>query len=209
MGVKSSHPLSPEGLSKQALDRNFFDRKTVEVAKDLLGKILVRRMGDKIIAGKIVEVEAYTGEHDPAAHASAGRTQRTEVLYGKPGHAYIFKIRGHHCLNTVAEEENSPGCILIRAIEPIQGINEMKKLRGPHVKRDRDLINGPGKLCQAFGIDMNLYGADFTNEDSSLFITEGIESENFEIETTKRIGITKASDWELRYTIKGNKFISK
>jgi len=209
IGIENPLSLSPEDLGQRVLDRDFFDRRTKEVARGLLGKILVRKIGDKIIAGKIVEVEAYIGEHDPAAHVSAGRTGRTEVLYDEPGNAYIFKIRGHHCLNAVAEEENSPGCVLIRAIEPILGINEMKKLRGLHVKRNRDLTNGPGKLCQAFDIDMDLYGADLTSGDSLLFIAENEEGEDFKIETTKRIGITKASDWELRYTIKGNKFVSK
>ncbi|HUS60295.1 MAG TPA: DNA-3-methyladenine glycosylase [Nevskiaceae bacterium] len=208
MEVENLQPQSPENLRLRTLDRSFFDRKTKEVAKNLLGKILVRRIEDKIIAGKIVEVEAYIGEHDPAAHASAGCTERTKVLYGEPGHAYVFKIRGYHCLNTVAEKVGNPGCVLIRAIEPLMGIEEMGKFRGPHIKRDIDLTNGPGKLCQAFDIDLNLYGADLTSDDSPLLICEG-SNEELEIETTKRIGITKAADWELRYTIKDNRFISK
>jgi len=209
MGKENPHSLLLEGLNQRILDRIFFDRSTRKVAKDLLGKILVRKIRDKIIAGRIVEVEAYIGEHDPAAHASSGRTERTKILYGEPGHAYIFKIRGYHCLNAVAEEKDSPGCVLIRAIEPLMGINEMKRLRGIHIKKDMDLTNGPGKLCQALEIDMDLYRADFTSGDSLLFIAESTEGEDFETEITKRIGITKAADWKLRYTIKNNKFVSR
>ena len=142
IGIENPLSLSPEDLGQRVLDRDFFDRRTKEVARGLLGKILVRKIGDKIIAGKIVEVEAYIGEHDPAAHVSAGRTGRTEVLYDEPGNAYIFKIRGHHCLNAVAEEENSPGCVLIRAIEPILGINEMKNMSAPPIPKSGFL---PGK----------------------------------------------------------------
>jgi len=99
--------------------------------------------------------------------------------------------------------------VLIRAVEPIVGIKAIKKLRGGRVKKDVDLTNGPGKLCQAFAIDLDLYGVDLTSQSSPLFIAESIEEERFEIETSKRIGITKAADWELRFTIKDNKFVSR
>lgn len=201
--------LSLKDLGYRVLDRDFFDRKAVEVARDLLGKILVRSRRDEIIAGKLVEVEAYLGEQDPAAHAFAGRTERTKILYGEPGHAYIFKIRGYYCLNAVAEEKDSPGCVLIRAIEPIIGIGEMRKLRGGRVIKDVDIANGPGKLCQAFDIDLSLYGTDLTSQNSPLFIAEPIDKGEFEIETSKRIGIAKAAGWELRFTIKNNKFVSR
>lgn len=209
MGKENPFQISLENLGLEVLSRDFFDRKTEEVAKNLLGKILVRRIDDKVITGKIVEVEAYIGEDDPAAHAFAGKTERTKVLYGEPGHAYIFKIRGYHCLNAVAEEKDNPGCVLIRAIEPIVGVEEMRKLRGSKTTKDVDLTNGPGKLCQAFDIDLNLYGADLTSQNSPLFIAKSIEEEELNIETSKRIGISKAADWELRFTIKGNKFVSK
>ena len=209
MGKENSSQTSPESLGIKILSKEFFDRKTKDVAKGLLGKILVRRINDEFITGKIVEVEAYIGEEDPAAHAFAGLTERTKALYGEPGHAYIFKIRGYHCLNAVAEEKDSPGCVLIRAVEPIVGIEAIKKLRGGRVKKDVDLTNGPGKLCRAFDIDLDLYGVDLTSQSSPLFIGESIDKVEFEIETSKRIGITKAVDWELRFTIKDNKFVSK
>ncbi len=209
--MSKENPLdtSPESLGLIILSREFFDRKTEDVAKALLGKILVRRVNDGVITGRIVEVEAYVGEHDPAAHAFAGRTDRTKILYGEPGHAYIFKIRGYHCLNAVAEEKDSPGCVLIRAIEPIIGIERMQKFRGDAARKDVELANGPGKLCQAFDINLNLYGIDLTSQNSPLYVAELIKKEKFEIETSKRIGITKAADWELRFTIKGNKFVSR
>jgi len=209
MGKENPSQVSPENLDLEVLNRDFFDRKTEIVARALLGKILVRRVGKKLLTGKLVEVEAYVGEDDPAAHAFAGKTERTKVLYGEPGHAYIFKIRGYHCLNAVAEEKDSPGCVLIRAVEPIVGIEEMRKFRGSKATKDIDLTNGPGKLCQAFDIDLNLYGADLTSQNSPLFIAKSIEEEELDIETSKRIGISKAADWELRFTVKGNKFVSK
>lgn len=191
------------------LARNFYDRQTIEVSKDLLGKLLVRRYTNNLLFARIVEVEAYLGEHDPAAHASFGKTDRTQVLYGQPGHAYIFQIRGHNCLNAVAEGENSPGCVLIRAAEPVEGIEQMRQLRIKKNPKDIELTNGPGKLCQALNITMEHYGADLTSENSGLQICEPLETMDLEIETSKRIGITKAADWDLRFTLKGNKFISR
>lgn len=209
MGKENPYQISSESLVLEVLSRDFFNRKTEVVAKALLGKTMVRRIGNKVITGKIVEVEAYVGEEDPAAHAYVGRTERTKVLYGEPGHAYIFKIRGYHCLNAVAEEKDSPGCVLIRAVEPLHGIEKMKELRGGKIKKDTDLTNGPGKLCQAFNIDLKLYGADLVLQSSPLFFAETTGKEEFEIETSKRVGITKAADWELHFTIKGNKFVSR
>lgn len=194
----------------QPLFRDFFNRKTVEVAKGLLGKTLVREIDGEILIARIVEVEGYLGEHDPAAHASFRKTDRTKILYGHPGYAYIFQMHGQNCLNAVAEERGSPGCVLIRGGEPIKGIEKMREFRSKSKKeiKDIEIANGPGKLCQALNIDMSLYGADMTSSDSPLQIHEG-DNENFEIETSKRIGITKAADWELRFTIKDNKFVSR
>jgi DNA-3-methyladenine glycosylase len=190
------------------LPRSFFEHDTTTVSKNLLGKTLLRRIDDKILAAKIVEVEAYLGEHDPAAHASFGNTNRTKVLYGEPGHAYVYRIHGWHCLNAVAEPLNSPGCVLIRAVEPIEGIEHMREYRKRKDIPDKQLANGPGKLCQALNIDLALYGADLTAINSPLSICEG-DTMPFEIEVSKRIGITKAADWELRFTVKDNIFVSK
>lgn len=185
------------------LSREFFSRKTVEVARDLLGKNLVRKIDDKTLVARIVEVEAYLGERDPAAHASFGRTERTEPLYGGPGHAYIFRIHGYNCLNAVVEPRNVPGCVLIRAAEPILGLGLMREFRQRKGGEDRGLTDGPGKLCQALNIDMSLCVADMTSANSPLRICEDYSDESFEIEVSKRIGITKAADWKLRFRCVG------
>jgi DNA-3-methyladenine glycosylase len=190
------------------LPRSFFEHDTTTVSKNLLGKTLVRRIDDKILAARIVEVEAYLGEDDPAAHASFGNTARTKVLYGEPGHAYIYRIHGLHCLNAVAEPLDSPGCVLIRAVEPIEGIEYMREYRKRKDIPDKELANGPGKLGQALNIEMALYGADLTAVNSPLSICEG-DTTPFEVAVSKRIGITKAADWELRFTVKDNIFVSK
>ena len=200
--------MCPENMSLDVFDRKFYNRKTVEVARDLLGKLLVRKVEGQIIVGKIVEVEAYIGTNDPAAHASAGLTKRTEVLFGEPGHAYIFSIHGYNCLNVVAEEIGSPGCVLVRALEPVCGSVVMKKLRGRNVS-DVELANGPGKLCRTFRIDLSFNGIDLASQESELIICDNKDAGEVEIETTRRIGITKAADWELRFAIKGNKFVSR
>lgn len=189
--------------------REFFERETTQVARDVLGKNLVRIIDNRLLIARIVEVEAYLRENDPAAHASAGVTKRTRILYGAPGHAYIFQMRGYNCLNFVVEPENSPGCVLIRAVEPVVGIDLMKQLRGKTELKDKEVANGPGKLCRALGIDMALYGTDLVNPDSPLQVCDDITCEDFEIEVSKRIGITKAADRELRFAIKGNIFVSK
>jgi DNA-3-methyladenine glycosylase len=125
------------------LPRGFFNRPTVEVAKDLLGRLLVRKLPDgQILIGRIVETEAYLGFDDGAAHAVAGRTKRTEVLFGEPGFAYIFRLRGHHCLNAVTEEIDNPACVLIRALEPLVGMEFMRQLRGHKITRAIELTNG-------------------------------------------------------------------
>jgi DNA-3-methyladenine glycosylase len=137
-----------ETNSLRPLPRELFAQNTTEVAQLVLGKVLVRPSRHGLIAAKIVETEAYTGEYDPAAHARFGRTNRTRALYGAPGHAYIFSIHGHFCLNFVAEPIESPGCVLIRAVEPLSGIHIMRELRD--WKDGQQYVNltyGPGKLC--------------------------------------------------------------
>ncbi|QBD77434.1 DNA-3-methyladenine glycosylase [Ktedonosporobacter rubrisoli] len=186
-----------------------FSRKASTVAQEALGKTLVRVTADGLLVARIVETEAYLGEHDPAAHASFGRTKRTQVLYGEPGHAYVYQLHGHHCLNFVAEPLGSPGCVLIRAVEPLAGIEAMRQLRR---KNDLELINlsnGPGKLCQAMAIDMTMYGIDLVAPTSSLQVWEPLEEQEREIEISRRRGITKATDWELRFTLKGNPYVSR
>src|SRR5436309_6201746 len=138
----------------QPLPREFYARDPREVSRDLLGKVLVRRARRKLLAGRIVEVEAYLGDDDSAAHAAAGKTLRNAVLFGPPGHAYIYFIYGnHYCLNVSCEPEGRAGSVLFRALEPLTGIEEMARSRGIEVRSPKDwrnLTSGPGRLCEAF-----------------------------------------------------------
>jgi DNA-3-methyladenine glycosylase len=183
------------------LRRGFYNRPAIEVARDLLGRNIVH--GET--AGRIVETEAYLGVNDLAAHSARGLTPRTRVIFGPPGHAYVYFIYGmHECLNLVAEPEGQAGCVLIRALEPVAGLDVMRARRG----RDnvRDLCSGPGKLTQAMNITRTLNGVDVTK--GPLTVHEGT-GETFEIHTTPRIGITHCADWPLRFLIAGNRFVSR
>ncbi len=183
---------------KAHLPRSFYERDTIEVARALLGKVLVHGA----TAGRIVEVEAYLGAGDQAAHSARGRTPRTRVLFGPPGHAYVYLIYGmYECLNIVAEPEGKAGCVLLRALEPLAGIERMKKRRG-----NRELCNGPGKLTQALGITRRHYGADLTG--GPLRVEEW-PGDPFEIAVSPRVGISACKDLPLRFFIKDNPFVSR
>src|ERR1700757_3249216 len=140
----------------QSLPREFYARDPQTVGRDLLGTLLVRREGKQLMAARIVEGEAYLGRGDPAAHAFSGRTARNAVLFGPPGHAYVYFIYGnHYCLNVSCEPEGIAGGVLVRALEPISGVDQMAKARGMEIHGPKDLVkltSGPGRLCQAFGI---------------------------------------------------------
>jgi DNA-3-methyladenine glycosylase len=185
------------------LDRSFYERPAIEVARDCLGKILV--LGKA--AGRIVETEAYLGVDDRAAHASRGLTNRTRVLFGPPGHAYVYFIYGmYECLNFVAEEEGKAGCVLIRALEPLAGVPSMKRRR-PGVKRIEDLASGPGKLTLAMGITRRLNGSDLVS--GPLQVLRLHNEPSFETLVTPRIGITHCAEWPLRFVIANNRFVSR
>ena len=176
------------------LPRCFYARPAAEVARALLGQLLVH--GDT--AGIITETEAYLGGEDLASHSARGITPRTAIIFGPPGHAYIYLNYGlHECLNIVAEPEGLPGCVLLRAIEPERNIEGMRVRRGLAVK-ERNLANGPGKLTRALGITRALNGADMTK--GSLYVERRPAAER--IVTTPRIGITKCADWPLRFLLK-------
>ena len=161
------------------LPRIYFNRPTVTVARSLIGKYLVRVIDGRMLAGKIVEVEAYVGPRDKACHASKGRTQRTEVLFGPPGVAYVYLIYGmYHCLNVVTEREEFPSAVLIRAIEI-----------------DGDLIDGPGRLCRALQIDRRLNRADLTTGESLWFEDRGVLVERGDVGTHPRVGVDYAGAW--------------
>ena len=184
------------------LKRNFYERPTVEVARDLLGKVLVHGS----VAGIIVETEAYLGGDDLAAHSARGITGRTRVIFGPPGHAYVYFIYGmYECLNIVAEPAGQPGCVLIRALEPAAGVDLMHSRR-PAAKRLEDLASGPGKLTLALGITRAHNGADLTR--GPLVVRAPAGAHRLEIAVTPRIGIRECADWPLRFLIKGNRFVS-
>jgi DNA-3-methyladenine glycosylase len=192
------------------LRRSFYNRDPRLVAPDLLGKILVRRQGRKLLAGRIVEVEAYLGADDPAAHASIGRTPRNTVLFGPPGHAYVYFIYGNHfCLNVSCLPDSVPGGILFRAVEPISGVEEMFKLRGIADNSDlRQLSSGPGRLAAALGITRERdNGKDLTDSRSDLYIADDGDPPP-RVMVTKRIGIKKAVEMPLRYIVAGSRFVS-
>lgn len=198
------------------LDREFYNRDTIIVAKELLGKIIVHKVNGQKLSAKIVETEAYMGITDKAAHSYGGRrTSRVEVMYGKPGVSYVFIIYGmYYCFNTVTREEGTPQAVLIRAAEPIEGIdlmaqNRFKKSYNELTKSQiKNLTNGPGKLCGALLIDKSLNGEDLCGD--KLYIEE-MESENFNIVSSKRINIDyaeEAKDYLWRFYIEGNKYVS-
>jgi|SRR5579863_335926 len=184
------------------LPRSFYRRSAIEVSRDLLGKILVHGRA----AGMIVETEAYLGGNDLASHSARGITNRTRVIFGPPGHAYVYFIYGmHECLNIVAEPENKAGCVLIRAVEPLAGIELMRKRR-PAARSVEKLASGPGNLTRAFGITRAHNGADITR--GSLVVRRCNEEREFKILVTPRIGIRQCADWPLRFVMAGNRSVS-
>ena len=186
-----------EELESQSeiLPRDFYERPTVEVARDLLGKILVHGR----TAGVIVETEAYLGGEDLAAHSARGVTPRTKVIFGPPGHAYVYFIYGmYECLNLVAEPKGQPGCVLIRALDPLCGIRTMFRRR-PAARKLEDLASGPGKLTLAMGITGAQNARDVTQ--GSLVVRKWKQEPPIEIAVTPRIGISKCADWPLRFVL--------
>jgi DNA-3-methyladenine glycosylase len=202
--------LTVDPAKWRPLPRGFFDAPPEQVARLLLGKILVRRGRGGPLAGRIVETEAYLGEHDAAAHAASGRTARNAVLYGPPGHAYVYNIYGlHACVNVSCLPEGDPGGVLFRALEPLQGIPQMRRNRGLSESASmHQLTSGPGKLCQALGITRATdNGLDFVSADSRLNLMED-DFRCGEIRVTPRIGISKAADWPLRFFLAGHSCVS-
>jgi len=188
------------------LPASFYDRETEIVARELLGAVLECRTNGGVASGRIVETEAYLGEHDLACHAAAGRTARTEPLYGRPGIAYVYFIYGMHwCFNAVTRSEGEPSAVLIRAIEPIAGL-ELMRSRRPRARRDIELTNGPAKLCEALGIDARFNRAVLQR--APLVIREGKRVSDSNVTITPRIGITQCADWPLRWFVSDSPYVS-
>lgn len=181
----------------QPLPRSFYDRNTVAVAQDLLGKLLVHRVAETELIGRIVEVEAYVGPHDLASHSSKGRTPRTQVMFGPPGHAYVYLIYGvYHCMNVVTEGEGCGAAVLLRALEPVKNITGR--------------TNGPGLLSRALQIDQRLNCQDLLSD--NFFIAEPPNPPAFKIVKRSRIGVDYAGHWakrQLRFYINDSPFVSR
>ena len=190
------------------LPHSFYEQKTIDVAKQLLGKYLVRKHPEGKTIGRIVETEAYIGPQDLACHASRGRTARTEVMFGPAGHAYVYFIYGfYNMLNLVTEATNYPAAVLIRAVEPMDGIELMKTRRQNGSLRN--LSSGPGKLCKAFAVDRTLNGADLSG---NVLYVEDRSEPAAKIRATPRIGVDYAGKWKskpYRFLIRGSEFVSK
>jgi DNA-3-methyladenine glycosylase len=190
------------------LPQEFYDRPTELVARDLLGAILECRTAAGVATGRIVETEAYVGEHDLACHAAAGRTARTDPLYGAPGIAYVYFIYGMYwCFNAVTRAAGEPSAVLVRALEPLTGLELMRERRGRASRRDTDLTNGPGKICQALGIDGQLNRHSL--QKPPLVIRRGIEVPRQAVTLTPRVGISRCADWPLRWFITDSPYVSK
>ena len=191
------------------LPRSFYSRSTLDVANDLLGKVLIRRLGRRKLAGRIVETEAYVGPHDLACHASKGHTPRTAVMFGPPGFAYVYMIYGFYfCLNVVTEPEGYPAAVLIRAVEPLEGVDLMKKLRS-HPVRHTNIASGPGKLCMAMSIDKQLNGADLLG--TTIWI-EDRAIDRGAILASPRVGVDYAGEYKdkpWRFYVDGNPHVSR
>ena len=211
--MKFDVSASTKGLVLQApLPRDFFNRDPRIVARELLGKLLIRREGRKKLVGRVVEVEAYLGKDDPAAHSFIGPTPRNQVMFGPPGFAYVYFIYGnHYCLNVSCQPEGIAGAVLFRALEPLAGIEAMAHARGVKIESQRDLpklTSGPGRMAEALGVTrIRDNGKDFTHPKSDLRLA----GDNYvpeSIAVTKRIGITKAAEHPWRYLIARNPFVS-
>jgi DNA-3-methyladenine glycosylase len=198
------------------LPREFYDRDPREVGRELLGKLLIRKAArGKLLVGRIVEVEAYLGAKDPASHSFKGPTARNEIMFGPPGFAYVYFIYGnHYCLNVSCQPPGIAGAVLFRAVQPLEGMEDMAIARHINMPSARDLrllTSGPGRMAEAFGVTRQRdNGKDFTSEKSDLIIAEPPESDYRlpRILATKRIGITKAAEKRLRYVLAGNEFVS-
>ncbi len=190
-----------------ALPRAFYDRDPALVARELLGmQLAVRDAGGATLLARIVETEAYLGPHDPACHAVVGRTRRTEHLHGPPGQAYVYLIYGMHwCLNAVTLPDGIGSAVLLRAVEPIGDLGPLRRRR-PAARRDRDLTNGPGKLCAAYDITGALDGTSLQR--GAVRILRGDAVPDAAVAVSPRIGITRAAEWPLRFFVRHNPFVS-
>ncbi|HEY2934510.1 MAG TPA: DNA-3-methyladenine glycosylase [Acidobacteriota bacterium] len=195
----------PRSSFPRPLPRKFFNRNALEVTRELMGKTLVRFLDHDVLTGRIVEAEAYIGEDDPACHAFRGLTPRTRVMYGPPGFSYVYFTYGmYFMLNVVCEREGFPAAVLLRAVEPLEGLDKMLELR--KTAEPSKVANGPGKLCVAFDIKSELNAIDLTSKVSNLQICAGQEVPT--VKWSSRVGIREGTDKKWRCYIPGNRFVS-
>jgi DNA-3-methyladenine glycosylase len=195
--------------SLKKLPRSFYSRSTLQVAQDLIGKVLVRDFDGRRLSGKIVETEAYVGPHDLACHASKGHTPRTSIMFGPAGYAYIYMIYGFYfCLNVVTERKDYPAAVLIRGVEPLENLDFMRELRN-NPERDTNIASGPGKLCRAMSIDKRLNGEDLLGH--TLWI-EDRKLDSGPILSSPRVGVDYAGEYKdkpWRFFLANNPHVSK
>jgi DNA-3-methyladenine glycosylase len=201
--------------SRRPLPRDFYARDTRLVARAMLGSVLECETSEGRAAGRIVETEAYLGPTDAASHAVVGLTDRTRDLFGPPGISYVYFIYGvHWCFNAVSGHRNGGAAVLVRALEPLEGLSLMRTRRGSalepdasSLKQDRNLTNGPGKLCEALGIDGRFSGLSLQKR--PLVVRRGREIADADVVVSRRVGISRATEGMLRYYVRGNEFVSR
>jgi DNA-3-methyladenine glycosylase len=205
--TRDAAPTARRSRSGPVLPARFYDRPTELVARELLGTVLECTTPEGATRARIVETEAYTGPDDPACHAAAGLTRRTEFLFGPPGRAYVYFIYGMYwCFNAVTRERGHGSAVLVRAVHPIRSVDLMRRRR-PRAHRDRDLTNGPGKLCLAMGIVGTMNGTSL--RDGPIVIRAGEPVNDSNVVVTPRIGITQAAEWPLRFFVRDDPYVSK
>jgi DNA-3-methyladenine glycosylase len=188
------------------LPRSFYERDTARVARELLGKVLVHRSADGTTSGKIVETEAYYGRGDPASRASRRRTKLNWLMWERGGLAFVYMVHGRWLFNITTERQGIPGAVLIRALEPLEGLELMRRRRG--TKDERRLTSGPGRLTQAMGITYDLHGTDLTSPTGKLVVIKGA-GKQVKIASSHRIGVAADLKRELRFYLEGNPYVSR
>lgn len=203
-------PAAPVDQQVDVVPRAFYDRDVLEVAPELLNKVLAVTDGDGMRrAGRIVEVEAYRGRDDPASHSAPGPTPRNQVMFGPPGFLYVYFSYGMHwCANAVCESDSVGAAVLLRALAPLEGLDEMRAAR-PAARRDRDLCSGPAKLCQALGLKGDFYGADLVAGDRGVHIYDDGTAPPASPHQTTRVGISVGTDHPWRWYVDGDPNVSR
>lgn len=189
------------------VSRDFYDRSPIIVARELLGTLLIRRSREGTCIGRIVETEAYLASGDPACHASRGQTRKNASMFGAPGLLYVYPIHARYCMNAVTEQRGTPSAVLIRSVEPLQGLQLMQRRRRG-IENLLDLARGPARLCEAFGVDRQLDGWNLTRGTRIWIAADDPGRKEVDVIVSPRIGVTSAHNLELRFYVRGSPFVS-